>query len=55
MDYSLIVLNQSINNIYLNNFVIGPNIDYYLYNTTTIDNSNENDFEKIKFKEHFTI
>ncbi|CAD8190035.1 unnamed protein product [Paramecium pentaurelia] len=55
LDYSLNVLNQSINNIYLNNFVIGPNIDYYLYNTTSIDNSNENDFEKIKFKEHFTI
>ncbi|CAK64459.1 unnamed protein product (macronuclear) [Paramecium tetraurelia] len=54
LEHSLIVLNQSINNFYLNNFVIGPNVNYYLYNTS-LENSNENDFEKIKFKEQFTI
>ncbi|CAD8124159.1 unnamed protein product [Paramecium sonneborni] len=54
LDYSVVVLNKSINNLYLNNFVIGPNIDYYLYNQQ-IQNSNENDFERIKFKEQFKI
>ncbi|CAK62646.1 unnamed protein product (macronuclear) [Paramecium tetraurelia] len=58
LDASVIVLNKSINNLYLNNFVIGPNVDYYLYNTSSTETnrkSNEDDFERIKFKDHFRI
>ncbi|CAD8118400.1 unnamed protein product [Paramecium sonneborni] len=54
LEYSVVVLNKSINNLYLNNFVIGPNVDYYLYNQSD-ENSNENDFERIKFKEQYKI